>query len=278
MALIHLWGDSFFRGFGTAQLAGGGFADLVDPALWHYPLRSVASTINLLFSTNGAPYSAYYAGPPMAEDALDLLDEQATAGLIGAGDIICVEDAGTVPQNPDEYLATLDTFLSAAVATGARVIIQTTPDTSQAAWQALGGYGSPPVGSRFDVAAVGSPSGISRSPNDCIRDAAAATGAEVYDFGAAMLTYATYVKNNFGLLVMHSSDWTHTNLWGQMLNSYGLPKAAGLVKYMPPGAPGYAPWPARRIALDNLASLRYTVPVENWDSAVVDDIVGHAMY
>jgi hypothetical protein len=218
---VFAWrGDSFGRGYGTSGLTGGGFADQVSPLSWFYPVRSPAAIMNLLLSVNGPPYTAYYAGllfPATGTGfpyTMPTIEQDATAKRLGEGDIIVCEDAGSVPANPDDYLADWINGLTAAKNTGARVIALTMYDTSQSSWQALSGlYGSPPADSRFDVAAVGSPSGVSRTPNHCIRDAAAAVGGvDVYEFGADALSFATWCRGNY-LLRAIQDDWVHNNLW-----------------------------------------------------------------
>ena len=208
------------RGYDTAEL-GGGFADQVLAAQWFWSVRSPSIVANHLLSVNGSPYSAFN-------------NPTGVFSHFSVGDVIICEDAGDVPQpfNPDDYLATWTARLTAAVATGARVVALTMYDTSQSAWQAMG-YNAAPADSRFDVVAVGSPSGISRSPNDCIRDAAAATGAEVYDFGADALTFAQWCYGQY-LLKIVNNDGVHNRLWLGIKMTYGILKHLGLATlYVP---------------------------------------------
>ncbi len=112
--VIHLFGDSIMRGYGT-----GVFADTMQESDKLYVLRSPASMINIIANENALQIFAAYGGPiGLPENCADgaaRIKQLSDALIIRPGDIVVIEDAGDHNGNVKQYEACMRKLRAAVV-------------------------------------------------------------------------------------------------------------------------------------------------------------------
>jgi hypothetical protein len=206
-------GDSWWRGYGL-----GVFGDQVPANHPVFRLRSPSSMAELILTDNGRPHDrlCQVGGAAVNLDGTaDLLRRRLRDGIIRAGDVVFLEDAGDHSGNPDEYEARL-LELRAAITERHHVtcVMMTTPD-----------YVTDPA-LQWDYPLVGG-----RTMNDAIRAAARADLDQVgqtllLDHNATMDWWRIYAYGQHGLPMM-LPDGIHTSLWGQLLWVGDMLRVAG---------------------------------------------------
>ncbi len=112
--VIHLFGDSIMRGYGT-----GVFADTMQESDKLYVLRSPASMINIIAKENALQIFAAYGGPiGLPENCADgaaRIKQLSDVLVIRPGDIVVIEDAGDHNGNAKQYEACIRKLRAAVV-------------------------------------------------------------------------------------------------------------------------------------------------------------------
>lgn len=208
--VIHLYGDSIFHGWALGQ-----FADDTPPTHPLHAFRAPASMANLILEENGVRTRFAYGGVAIGDPASpDLLRSRAEAGVIRAGDVVALEDAGDHNEDPGSYEKEWQA-LRAAV---------TDRQAVTAVLMSMFDY-HPDPRYQYDAPFGGV------TMNQAIRAAARARGGPGkcvwLDMNAAMDAWRSFAQASDGVAVMHE-DGIHPNVWGQMLLSGELLKVAGL--------------------------------------------------
>lgn len=210
MRTVHLIGDSISRGY-----ALGSFSDSILPTHPLYAFRSIWATANALMEENGIALRFAYGSPGMGDStAPDRTAARVASGMIGANDIVIIEDAGDTSMNPDQYQAELETLIAAAAP--AEVYVMTMFD-----------YPPAVLSCQFDTEFTGEPSGCSRTINDAIRAAALSQGATVIDMNVAMDNFRAYMagqvaNNDFDDLGIHPFVFSQSLMVGEIFRGMGI--------------------------------------------------------
>ena len=244
--VIHLYGDSLFRGHGLGRLPEAFSTEeiLTDP-LW--PLRSPAATVNLLLSETDPrhavdAYGSVVSGSDVAIFAgLSGQPDQAAAdqtsaavkaairlGHIRPSDVLVFADAGLHDSDPDAYQARWEQVRRAASDVAVTILIMDMFD--YVTHLEIGGHGADEY--RYDVAFDGSRGGGRRTMNEATRAAAVADmpGAArtiLVPLNAAMDRRREKLAENYRLPVVDKGG-VHANVWGQCVMVGALLQAAGL--------------------------------------------------
>lgn len=237
--VLHLFGDSLFRGY-----ALGRFPDIFTAAeaaaepLWE--LRSPASMLNLVFEGNGAEIMraadgtvtggrmvAGYVGcavqpdPKVASSASEKIRSGIAAGVIRAGDVIALIDAGDHRGDPDEYEENWGRLRAAA--DQAQVTVAMFDMFDYITKAEIGG--KPADTYRYDVPFRGH-SGKLRSHNEATRASASKSlggqsDCRLIPLRAIMDRFQAVLARDYGVPAM-LPDGIHPNIWGQWLLALAL--------------------------------------------------------
>lgn len=211
---IHLYGDSISRGYGLGE-----FADTVTPSHPLFLLRSIASMANAILYDSGHKDTVVYRGSLYGHPTVESeIREAIRTGAIRSGDTIVLEDAGDTNMDPDDYQAKFEGY-RAAVADKHDITV---------VLMSMFDYPPAPVDHQFD-ALFGT-----RTMNDAIRAATdaplALIGQTIYTDMNAVMDYESmegpYRTGNYAIPFMHP-DGIHPNVWGQLLMTGEILKAAG---------------------------------------------------
>lgn len=229
--LIH---DSM-RGYGTAQLSGGGHAQDVAGDKWFWPDAAIDWTLNNIFSLAGVRESFVSLGFPDNDvNAASSVTTLINNGTIRSGDAIVIMGAGDVSGTAQDVETMYSDLFDACAQTGITVIPTTTVDTSNSSWQAIivpfsnpavSMYGSPASNSRWDTLLSGSPQ---KTPNNCIRAAATTHSLTVRESAADILSFAQAMNGQTGMICMHNTDWIHYTFFSQLRMARNVAVARGL--------------------------------------------------
>lgn len=230
--VVHLRGDSIMRGKALKEYEDGD--PPLDPSHPLYRFRSIASTANWALDINNRPRDRFaYAGALDAEE-ITLRIQQ---GVIRAGDVVVLEDAGDCAQGISQYYTYWKACRAAVVSAGITCVMMTTPDYLAPGFQ---------EDCQFDLVHTNGPSD-SGTLNDAIRRAATVTQSAVHaswsrawtgrtfliDMNDIMDTFKASCLSADGVLVF-LNDNIHPNVWGQMRYVMQLmgANAADLRKYI----------------------------------------------
>lgn len=222
--LIHFYGDSIARGYGL-----GVFADQVDPAHPLYAFRSVASMANWALEINGRSERVAYCGGI----STTAITARISAGVIQAGDMVVLEDAGDYAAGPNSYYANVMwPARQAAAQSGVTVVMMSMFEYCHDGNMACG------TAFQYDTAI-----GAQGTLNDATRRAAlvAANGnasgsvlpgvTRFIDMNWVMDSWRSSALSVDGVDVM-LSDGVHPNVWGQMKMAREILGVAGLRSYL----------------------------------------------
>jgi hypothetical protein len=213
---VHLFGDSIARGY-----ALGAHADEVPEDNRLYDFRSIASTANLVLRDNGHDALFAFAGEAVGEHAKPrTVERYIDDGKVRAGDVVVIADAGDYRDGPRAYLREMAELRR--IVTGRQditCILMTMFDY-------------PPAGPEFQFDRA--EDGMTR--NDAIRTAATerrpyAGRTVLLDLDEEMDEWRASAMRRDGVDVV-LPDGIHPNVWGQMLITGEILKAAGFRRYL----------------------------------------------
>ena len=212
---VHLFGDSIARGY-----ALGAHADEVQETNRLFHFRSIASMANLVLRDNGHDGLFAFAGEAVGERAEPrTIERHIGDGKVRAGDIVVIADAGDYRDGPRAYLRELAEL---------RRIVTERQDITCILMTM---FDYPPAGPefQFDLAE----DGLTR--NDAIRTAATerhryAGRTILVDLNEAMDEWRSSAKRDGVDVVL--PDGIHPNVWGQMLITGEILKAAGFRRHI----------------------------------------------
>ncbi|MCC6178754.1 MAG: hypothetical protein IT305_25895 [Chloroflexi bacterium] len=208
--VIHLYGDSIFRGWALRTFT---------PAPTHplYSLRSPTSTIAALFAEHGIPDAVVYAGcvlggrpgaPSFSDPVVtpESIRQAIADGAIRPGDLVVLEEAGQHVGAADWYEDAFVSLRAAATDTVATTLLMlTTPD-----------YRPAREDCQYDR-----PLSDGRTLNQIVRAVASAERPYpgrtlLVDLDAEMDRCRAAALARDGVDLMHG-DGVHPNVWGQLL-------------------------------------------------------------
>jgi hypothetical protein len=213
---VHLFGDSISRGYALEA-----HADEVPQSNRLYEFRSIASMANLVLRENGHGPLFAFAGEAVGENSKPRkVEKYIGEGLVRAGDIVVITDAGDYQGGPRAYQRELAEL---------RRIVTERQDIT-CIMMTMFDY--PPAGPEFQFDRP--VDGMTR--NDAIR--AAASERQPYE-GRTLLLDLNEEMDEWRASAMRQDgvdvvlpDGIHPNVWGQMLITGEILKAAGFRRYL----------------------------------------------
>lgn len=219
--VVHLYGDSIFRGAALGQFEDGDNA--LDPAHPLYAFRSPASMANWALSHNNRPERFAYCGGISPSN----ITARIASGVIRAGDFVVLEDAGAYEAGPNAYYSFWWSVRQAANAAGVTVVMMSMFEYCTGSNMACS--------MQFDAQMMGQ-----GTLNDATRRAALVTANPVNASGNALTSPVRFIDMNWvmdawrnsalsvdGVDVMRG-DGVHPNVWGQMKMVQHILAVAGL--------------------------------------------------
>lgn len=230
--VIHSYGDSISRGYGTGQ-----FSDLMRGDEPLFPVSCIWAIINQVLGQNeklvfdglasgkswsARDISAFVVPLGGVPDMAALIASRVEANIIRAGDVVVLEDAGDHSRDPSSYQAKWEAMRFAASGRLDVTVIM----------MSMFDYISPDnkhlmPDFQYDVAMSDG-----RTMNDATRAAAASelgcVGRTILiDMNAIMDAEVAATRPGHDVPFMHS-DGIHPNVWGEMLMAGEIMKASGL--------------------------------------------------
>jgi hypothetical protein len=213
---IHLFGDSISRGY-----ALGAYADEIPDTNPLYHFRSIASMANLVLRDNGHDALVSFAGEAVGEKTNPrTIEKYINDGMVRPGDIVVIADAGDYRDGARAYRRELAEL---------RRLVTEREDITCILMTM---FDYPPAGPEFQFDRP--EDGMTR--NDAIR--AAATERQPYtgrtlllDLNEEMDEWRASALRQEGVDVV-LPDGIHPNVWGQMLITGEILKAAGFRRYL----------------------------------------------
>jgi hypothetical protein len=213
---VHLFGDSISRGYALED-----HAEKIPESNRLYEFRSIASMANLVLRDNGHDALFAFAGEAVGENAKPRAVEKYIGdGLVRPGDIVVITDAGDYRGGPRAYLRELAELRRIVTERQNITCIMMTM------------FDYPPAGPEFQFDRP--VDGMTR--NDAIR--AAASERQPYEGRTILLDLneemdrlrASALRQDGVDVVL--KDGIHPNVWGQMLITGEILKAAGFRRHL----------------------------------------------